>query len=137
MKIKQILPVICCLFAMVSFPDMTHTIAQTGVDMRGSGSETLITVLNPAVASRMADRVPLAPRPDSLAGKTIYMVAINWGGTEAALNVFEEMRSWFSRSMPEVQTLIKIKKGGYDADDPDLWKEIGEKGTGAILGVSG
>ena len=137
MKIKQILPVICCLVAVISSPDMTHTIAQTGTDMRRSGTGTTLTVLNPAVASRMADRVPLAPRPDSLDGKTIYMVAINWGGTEAALNVFEEMRSWFSRSMPGVQTVIKIKKGGYDADDPDLWKEISGKGDGAILGVSG
>jgi hypothetical protein len=98
----------------------------------------LVTVMNPAVASRMAERLPLAPRLDTLGGKTIYMVDINWGGPEAALSIFEEMQAWFARNMPGVRTVIKMKKGGYEADDPELWKEIKEsKGDGAILGVSG
>ncbi len=97
-----------------------------------------VTVLNPAVASKMAERLPLAPRLDTLEGKTIYMVDINWGGPEAALSVFEEMQAWFARNMPGVKTIIKMKRGGYEADDPGLWKEIqANKGDGAILGVSG
>jgi hypothetical protein len=97
-----------------------------------------ITAMNPAVANRLAERLPLAPRMDTLEGKTIYMVDINWGGPEAALSIFEEMQAWFSRNMPGVRTVIKMKKGGYEADDPALWKEIQEqKGNAAILGVSG
>jgi hypothetical protein len=98
----------------------------------------LITVMNPAVASRLAERLPLAPRLDTLEGKTVYMVDVNWGGTEAALNIFEEMQAWFTKNMPSVKTVIKMKRGGYDADDIALWKEIKEnKGDAAILGVSG
>jgi len=101
-----------------------------------SGSK--ITVLNPAVASKMAERLQLAPRLDTLEGKTIYMVDINWGGPEAALSIFEEMQTWFARNMPGVKTIIKMKRGGYEADDAALWKEIKDnKGAGAILGVSG
>ena len=101
-------------------------------------SKGRITVMNPAVANRLAERLPLAPRLDTLNGKTIYMVDINWGGPEAALSIFEEMQAWFSRNMPTVKTVIKMKRGGYDADDPGLWKEIKEaKGDAAILGVSG
>ena len=100
-------------------------------------SDGLITVLNPAVANRMAQRLPLAPRLDTLEGKTIYMVDINWGGPEAALNIFEEMQGWFAKNMPGVKTVLKMKKGGYEMDDPELWKEIGSKGNAAILGVSG
>jgi hypothetical protein len=97
-----------------------------------------ITVMNPAVANRLAERRPLAARLDTLEGKTIYMIDINWGGPEAAQNVFEEMQAWFSRNMPSVKTVLKMKKGGYDADDPALWKEIQDhKGDGAMLGVSG
>ena len=96
-----------------------------------------ITVMNPAVASRMAERFPLAPRPNTLAGKTIYMVNINWGGSETAQSVFEEMRDWFSQNMPGVKTIIRLKRGGYDADDPALWKEIAQNGNAAIIGVSG
>jgi hypothetical protein len=103
-----------------------------------SDSGALITVMNPAVANKLAERLPLAPRLDTLDGKTVYMVDINWGGPEAALSIFEEMQAWFAKNMPTVKTVIKMKRGGYDADDPALWKEIKEsKGDAAILGVSG
>jgi hypothetical protein len=95
------------------------------------------TVLNPAVASKMAERIPLSPRLNTLDGKTVYMVDINWGGTEAAYSVFEEMQAWFAKNMPSVKTVIKIKKGGYETDDPALWKEIAKEGHAAIIGVSG
>ncbi len=96
-----------------------------------------VAVLNPAVANKMAVRLPLAPRPSSLEGKTVYMVDINWGGTETAYSIFEEMQAWFAQNMPGVKTVIRIKRGGYDADDPALWKEIAQIGNAAIIGVSG
>ncbi len=102
-----------------------------------SDGTNLITVLNPAVASRMAERLPLAPRLDTLEGKTIYMVDINWGGPEASVSVFEEIQAWFAKNMPSVKTVIKIKRGGYAEDDDATWKEISEKGNAAIVGVSG
>jgi hypothetical protein len=135
---KRAFPLVCCLIVAVSFLTVTSAISPGGQNMPQSSPVKMIAVLNPAVANRMADRSPLAPRPDTLDGKTIYMIAVNWGGPEAALNVFEEMQSWFDRNMPGVQTVVRLKKGGYDADDPDLWKEIIErKAAGAILGVSG
>src|SRR5512138_2947799 len=67
----------------------------------------LITVMNPAVANRMAERLPLAPRLDMLDGKTVYMVDINWGGPEAAQSIFEEMQAWFAKNMPTVKTVVK------------------------------
>ena len=96
-----------------------------------------VTVMNPVVANKMAERFSLAPRPESLNGKTVYMVDINWGGSETAYSIFEEIQAWFAQHMPGVKTLIKIKRGGYDADDPALWKEIAQNGNAAILGVSG
>jgi hypothetical protein len=107
-----------------------------GFSQTGGGAR--ITVMNPAVANRLAERLPLAPRLDTLEGKTIYLIDINWGGPEAAQSVFEEMQEWFSRNMPSVKTVLKMKKGGYETDDPALWQEIHDsKGEGAILGVSG
>ncbi len=110
----------------------------TAQNKKPAGSERLITVLNPAVANKMAKRLPLAPRLDKLDGKTIYMIDINWGGSEAAMSVFEEMQAWFAKNKPTVKTVIKMKKGGYETDDPGLWKEISDnKGDAVILGVSG
>ena len=102
-----------------------------------SGGNEKITVMNPAITSSMVDRVPLTNRLDSLEGKTLYMVDIGWGGPDAAYSVFEEMQGWFSENMPSVKTVLKRKRGPYSADDPELWKEIKEKGDAAIIGISG
>ncbi len=103
----------------------------------GCGTGGKLTVLNPAVTSKMVDREPLSPRLDTLEGKTIYMVDINWGGPDAAHNVFEEITKWFAQNMPSVKTIIKRKAGMYSQDDPPLWKEIAENGDAAIIGISG
>ena len=100
------------------------------------GSEK-ITVMNPAIANPMVDRVALTKRLDTLDNKTLYLVDINWGGPDAAYGVFKEMEIWFSENMPKVKVVLKRKAGSYFADDPALWKEIGEKGDAAVIGISG
>jgi hypothetical protein len=106
------------------------------VSGKSDGSEKII-VMNPAITNTMVDRVPLTKRLDSLEGKTIYLVDINWGGPDAGYSVFEEMQIWFSKNMPGVKTVLKRKQGPYEADDPGLWKEISEKGNAAVIGISG
>ena len=96
-----------------------------------------ITVLSPAITGIKVDREPLAPRLDTLEGKTLYMVDINWGGPDAANSVFEQIQSWLAANMPSVKTVIRKKNGWYEADDPELWKEIKEQGHAAIVGISG
>ena len=97
----------------------------------------LITVMNPAVANKMVDRLPLSPRLGTLEGKTIYLVDIGWGGPQAAPSVYEEMQAWFAKNMPSVKTEIRRIKGSYESDDPALWKEIAQKGNAAFVGISG
>ena len=72
------------------------------------GSEK-ITVMNPAIANPMVDRVALTKRLDSLENKTLYLVDINWGGPDAAYGVFKEMEIWFSENMPSVKVVLKRK----------------------------
>jgi len=97
----------------------------------------LITVLNPAVTDKLAERVPLAPRLDALEGKTIYLVDTNYEGM-GRTPVLEEMQAWFAKNMPGVKIIFKLKSGNYAADDPALWKEIAAKnGNGVIIGVAG
>jgi hypothetical protein len=104
----------------------------------GSMTSGLITVLNPAVAAGMAERVPLAPRLDKLDGKTIYLVDTDWGGMGQNDGILQEMQAWFAEQMPTVKTIIKVKKGNFVTDDPGLWKEIADnKGDGVVLGVAG
>ena len=102
-----------------------------------SGGTGKLTVLNPAIASKMANRAPLTARLNSLEGKTLYLVDINWGGPDAAYSVYEEMQSWFTREIPNLKVIIKRKKGPYSQDDPELWKEIAGNGNAAMVGISG
>ncbi len=102
-----------------------------------ASQDELITVLNPAVTEKLAERVPLAPRLNTLEGKTIYLVDMNYEGINGT-PVMGEMQRWFARNMPGVKTVLKLKSGSYISDDPALWKEIAEKGgDGVIMGVAG
>ncbi len=101
-------------------------------------SETkLITVMNPAVREILAPRVDLTPRLKSLEGKTIYLVDMNYEGI-GGTPVMGEIQAWFEKNMPEVKTILKLKRGNYASDDPELWKEIADnKGDAVIMGVAG
>lgn len=96
-----------------------------------------ITVMNPAIREIPAERVNLPPRLGSLEGKTIYLVDMNYEGIDGT-PVMGEIEAWFTKNMPSVKTVLRIKKGNYIEDDPGLWKEISEKGGDAvIMGVAG
>jgi len=77
----------------------------------------------------------LAPRLDSLNGKTIYLVDTGFGGSGKFL---DQVQAWFAEHMPSVKTVRRRKTGNIFRDDTkDLWNEIKEKGQAAILGVAG
>jgi len=122
--------VIAAALALAAFAPLTAQL--------GDAAGPMITVMNPAIESKMAERVPMtAPRLDTLDGKTIYLVDINWGGPDAAYSVFEEMKDWFAKNKPKTNIIIKRKQGMYTVDDPNLWKEIAANGNAALIGISG
>jgi hypothetical protein len=127
------------IMAVVASAGLTPSQAQQGKAKPAAkpAAKPLITVLNPAVESKMVDRIPLSPRLDTLEGKTIYLVDINWGGPEAAYSVFEEIQAWFAKNIPSAKIIIKRKAGMYSTDDPALWKEIAKNANAALIGISG
>jgi len=134
MKRKLLLSTCLLAIAVLILPGIAP--GQAGRDSAAS-RDKLITVLNPAVTEKLAERVPLAPRLETLQGKTIYLVDMNYEGI-GGTPVMEEMQAWFARNMPGIKAIYKLKRGNYVEDDPALWKEIAaQKGNAVILGVAG
>ena len=83
--------------------------------------EPLITVMNPTGNAPAIELKSMAPRPQSLDGKTIYLVDVTFNGGDKFL---KQMQEWMAVNTPKIKTIFRVKKGAYAADDPDLWKEI-------------
>ena len=73
----------------------------------------------------------LAPRPQSLDGKLVYLVDCLFDNSEAFM---EQMRQWFAAHLPAVNTRI-IKPRESWVDDADMRAKVASEGNAAILGV--
>ena len=89
-----------------------------------------ITVLNPLGTPPPIEVKQMAPRLDSLDGKTIYL--INTGFPNSG-RLLEEMDKWFKANYPK--TNMVMARGSMTNIPPDVMTEIGEKGDAVILGV--
>jgi hypothetical protein len=76
----------------------------------------------------------MAPRLDSLEGKTIYLVNTGFHGSKEFM---EELQDWFTRNKPSVKTELVHKKTSMFTDDPELWAEIKKNGDAVVFGVGG
>lgn len=73
----------------------------------------------------------LAPRPETLNGKVLYLVDCLFEGSDLFM---EQMRQWFAQNLPAVQTRIIRTRESW-VDDPEMRATVAREGQGAILGV--
>ncbi|MFY9689784.1 MAG: hypothetical protein WAJ86_07600 [Candidatus Acidiferrales bacterium] len=102
--------------------------AAANVDAGGA----MLVGLNPKGAPPSIELIPMAPRPSTLDGKTVYLVDT---GFEGGGMLLQQIQRWFGRNMPSVTTVFKRKAGPYAEDDPALWQEIKAKGNAAIMAI--
>ena len=96
------------------------------------GQETKISVLNPRGNPPPIPLVPMAPRMDSLNGKTVYFVDIKYEGGASLLRAIMD---WFTKNIPTANLVFREKAGSYDQHDAKLWAEIKEKGDAVVVAV--
>jgi hypothetical protein len=96
------------------------------------GAHDIRTVLNPVGFPPKITRKALAPRLDTLHGKTIYLVDCRFDDSDVFL---KQMQAWFAEHMPAVKTVVKPISSVYLNDDPATWEEIRARGHAAIVGV--
>ena len=90
------------------------------------------SVLNPVGFAPKITHKELAPRLDTLSGKTVYLVDCRFDDSDIFLG---QMQAWFAEHMPGVSTVVKRISSVYLNDDPTTWEEIKARGHAAILGV--
>ena len=73
----------------------------------------------------------LAPRPQSLDGKKVYLVDCLFDNSELFMS---ELRDWFEHNLPDVN-IATIKPRESWQDDPEMRARVAEDGDAAILGV--
>ena len=101
-------------------------------------SEGLIAVMNPAIAGKLATRVPLVPPLNTLQDKTIYLINLSWEGPDAANYFYGAMTEWLNKHYSGVKTIVKVTAEGMFGSDPSILKDIvASKADAAIVGVAG
>jgi hypothetical protein len=96
------------------------------------GSSEKISVLNPMGYPPKITQLGMAPRLETLEGKTIYLVDVRFDDGDRLL---KQMQGWFEEKMPKVNTVFVQKSGVYMEDDPELFREIKEKGHAMIMAI--
>jgi hypothetical protein len=92
----------------------------------------VMTVHNPVGYPPKVTGKPLAPRLDSLDGKTVYLVDCRFDDSDILLG---QIQAWLAEHMPGVKTIYKPISNVYTQDDPATWQEIKDNGHAAIIGV--
>lgn len=92
-----------------------------------------ITVLNPLGTPPPIKLKNMAPRLDTLEGKTIYLVDDGYIGGD---NLLYEIQDWFKANYPKTTAIYKRKGGGgFETEDPALWAEMKDKADGIIIAL--
>ena len=105
--------------------------ARSSVEV-GSSADDKITVLNPVGYPPKINKKAAAPRPESLDGKTIYLVDCRF---DDSIELLKQVQSWFGEHMPTVKTKMISLSNTYQHDDLKTWEEIKANGDAAIVRV--
>ena len=91
-----------------------------------------LTVLNPVGYPPKVTQKQLAPRLETLDGKTIYLVDCRF---DDSVELLKQVQAWFAGHMPSVTTKLVQLNNMYSRDDPQTWEMIRDGGDAAIVGV--
>ena len=114
-------PAVLAGSSVVAEPTKKKTVAH--------GAATIET-LNPKGTPPPIQLIPMAPRLDTLDGKTIFLVSDGFAGADRFLN---QIAIWFHKNMPSVKTVYRLKAGSFFDDDPKLMAEIKASGNAMIM----
>ena len=89
-----------------------------------------IVVMNPRGIQPDIRKIPMAARPATLDGKTVYIVDVKYPNTKPFADA---LLAGLQAKYPKTTWIWRPKAAGYMDDDANLWKEIKEKDAAAIV----
>jgi hypothetical protein len=132
MKLRMAVIAVLCIGLFCGFQVADNQIYAQG-KKAAAPAEAKITVLNPLGTPPPIKLKTMAPRLDTIEGKTIYLVNDGYIGSD---NLLYEMQDWFKANHPKTTTVYKRKGGGgFDSEDPALWAEMKEKADAIIIAL--
>ncbi|MBV9547212.1 MAG: hypothetical protein JOY61_22815 [Chloroflexi bacterium] len=107
---------------------------QTETTRSGANGEVhnRISVHNPMGYPPKVTPKAMAPRLDTLEGKTVFLVDCRFDDADIFL---KQMQDWFAEHMPGVNAQLIRLSSVYTRDDPETWQKIKATGDAAIVGV--
>ena len=88
--------------------------------------DSILKALDPRGLFNVVQRAPLAPRPETLAGKTVYIIN-SWPGDSHGFGEVEKALDAYLREKYAGIRLEYRTRMSYSSDDPPLWAEMKEK----------
>ncbi len=100
--------------------------------LAADAKKPILTVYNPLGTPPPIKLKAMAPRLDTIKGKTIYIVNDGYPGSGILLG---ELSALMKEKYPETTFIYKDKPGGMGSEDPALWKEMEEKADAMIIAL--
>jgi len=91
-----------------------------------------VTVLNPMAHPPKTARLGMAPRPEALEGRTVYLVDCRFDDGDLLMRQIGE---WFKEHEPGTNIEVRRKSNVYLERDDALYEEIKQRGDAAVIGV--
>ncbi len=128
MKLRIAVVAVLCIGLSCGLWSVSNQIFAQG---KGASSvEPKITVLNPMGTPPPTKLKPMAPRLDTIEGKTIYIINDGYPGSNI---LCAELEKGFKETYPNTTFIYRDKRGGMGGPDNSLWAEMEEKADAMIL----
>ena len=124
MKLHKLLIAVICLGMFCGFLAVEALAADA--------KDPILTVYNPLGTPPPIKLKAMAPRLDTIKGKTIYIVNDGYPGSGILLG---ELKAVMTEKYPDTKFIYKDKPGGMGGEDKALWNEINEKGDAMIIAL--
>jgi hypothetical protein len=128
MKIRKKVMVILFIGLCFAFMGVLSPVTGQAVEVK----DPILTILNPLGTPPPIKLTPLAPRLDTIQGKTIYIVNDGYPGSNLLLG---ELKAVMEEGHPDTTFIYRDKPGGMGSKIQELWDEISEKGDAMILAL--